>query len=108
MQPVHLDEALQGTILQTLLESAASTSQLAQFARKKLSLVRRELIHLHHMGVIRIVAARSMAGSIPAKSYFQDYVWEITEHGMAHHDSRSGCPACVIRNRRLLRAGGLE
>jgi hypothetical protein len=101
-----LNEALQGKILQALLEGVASTSQLAQFTRARLSTVRRELIHLHHLLVIRIVAVRSVEGGVPAESYYRDYVWEITRHGMEHASIVSGCKACEIRSERLLLAGG--
>ena len=65
------------------------------------------LIHLHHMLVIRIVAVRSVRGGIPAESYYQDYVWELTAHAMEHAAIVSGCRACDIRSERLLLAGGL-
>jgi predicted transcriptional regulator len=107
MRQIFLSEALQGRILQTLLETPTSTSQLAQYLRRRLALVRRELIHLHQLGVIRVIAVRSVDGDIPTQSYFQDYVWELTKHGMEHSDSRKGCRACNIRNHRLLCAGGL-
>ena len=106
MRSIRLSEPLQGRILQTLLETSASTSQLAQYTRKKLCLVRRELIHLHHLGVIRIVAVREVEGSVPALSYFQDYIWELTRHGLEHSDNHERCLACIIRSRRLLLAGG--
>lgn len=107
LSPVRRDEALQGRILQTLLDGSASTSQLAQYHRRKLSLVRRELIHLHQLGVIRIVASRSVEGQVPAKSYFQDYIWAMTTHGLEHANIDPRCFACTIRGLRLLRAGGV-
>ena len=107
LTPIRLDEPLQEKILQTLLDGSASTSQLSQYTKRKLSLVRRELIHLHHLGIIKIVAVHDVHGGIPAKSYFRDYVWEMTDHGRRHDNLRRGCFACTIRSLRLLRAGGL-
>lgn len=70
--------------------------------------MRRELIHLHHIGVIRIVAVREIDGGVPARSYYQDYIWEMTKHAIDHCQIVPGCKACSIRERRLLLAGGFS
>ena len=69
--------------------------------------MRRELIRLHHLGIIQIVDVRLDHGGVPAKSYFQDYIWKMTRHARTHDTVRDGCLACDIRSLRILRAGGL-
>ena len=107
MHPIKLSEPLQLDILRHLRESIASTSQLALLTKARLSTVRREMICLHHQGVVQIIAAKSLDGDPPARSYYQDYVWTLTTHALEHATSISSCTACQIRNRRLLQAGGL-
>lgn len=104
--PRQADESLQGQILQKLLESAHSTSQLALHLRMSLHEVRLEVICLHHVGVIQPIGFRHEDGAPPARLYYRDYIWEITEHGLEHHDHHAGCRACEMRASLLLRING--
>ena len=105
--PRAVDEPLQGRILQELLDSARTTSQLVKFAQADIERVRRELISLHHMGVIERIGIKNGAPPSKISIYARDYVWAITDHGMSHGSSVYGCLACHLRERALLLAGGL-
>lgn len=85
------------------LNRGMSTSELAQTLRENLAIVRREVVRLHHLGVIEPIAIRSEAGDPPARLYFRDLVWDLTEHGREHNRSYPGCTACMLRERMLLR-----
>lgn len=106
LQPRRADEALQGKILQGLLERSQTTLQLVETVQRDIQPVRRELIRLHHLGVIEPLGIRGDTTEPGAKLYYRDLLWGITDHGMSHHTSVSGCMACYLRERRLLAAGG--
>lgn len=107
IRPRRVNESLQGQILQELLESSKSTSELAFAAREDLASVRREVISLHHIGAIEPVGIRMDSGICGAKLYYRDYLWSITDHGMSHSMSTPGCTACYLRERTIILAGGL-
>lgn len=108
LHPRRVNEPLQGSILQELLDSACTTSDLAAATRQNLAEVRRELISLHHLGVILPVGIREDTSGPGARLYYRDYLWAISDHGMSHHTSVAGCIFCKLRERILLRAGGYE
>ena len=64
--------------------------------------VRKELVRLYHQMVIRIVGMRPSYDGIR-----RNYVWRMTRHGRDHFYPVDGCTACKLRNRRILRAGGM-
>jgi hypothetical protein len=51
--------------------------------------------------VIKIVGL----SRVPLPKY-RNYIWQITTHGREHFHPVSGCTACEIRSRRILREGG--
>jgi hypothetical protein len=87
------------------LNGGVSTSQLAGILDERLCYVRQEIVRLHHLGIIEPIAIRYEQGDPPARLYFRDYVWEMTEHGRSHNDLQPECRACRIRERMLLRMG---
>lgn len=104
LRPIRLSEELEGKILLTLVDSCTSTTQLARCLRRPLGHIQRELIHLHHLGIIRIVALRIEDDDGTARGYDRDYIWELTRHGLDHSDHHPRCWACAQREHRLLLA----
>jgi hypothetical protein len=101
LRPVRLSENLQGKILLTLLETTCSTEQLARELRRPITRIRRELIHLHHLGIIRMFAEQTEEQSLTALGYDRNYLWEMTVHGREHGEHHPRCAACLHRERRL-------
>lgn len=106
IRPRRVDEALQGCILQELLNRLQTVSELAHHTRKSVFDVRIEVIALHHLGVIEPRGLRTDTIRLGKSLYDRDYLWGITEHGMSHHSSQPGCLACRLREKVLLLAGG--
>jgi hypothetical protein len=70
--------------------------------------VRRELISLHHLGLIKIVGIRYDEDHRPGEAvlYFRDYVWTKTKHS-DHEELEPSCQACRRRQEMLLAMGPL-
>ena len=101
--PRAVNEPLQARIMYECLNKGVSTTQLAGMFGARLALVRQEIVRLHHLGVISPIAIRYEDGDPPTRLYFQDLVWEMTEHGREHGSIHHGCRACQNRERMLLR-----
>lgn len=88
-------------MLQALLEEDSSSSEICSALGIPIIKLQKELIHLYHLMVIKIVGL----SRVPLPKY-RNYIWQITTHGREHFHPVSGCTACEIRSRRILREGG--
>jgi hypothetical protein len=86
-----------GAIIIALLCSARTTVQLAQETSILLPNVRREMILMHHYGLVTPIGVRSDDHAAEMGGYYADILWDLTDHSREHSESWEGCRACNLR-----------
>jgi len=96
--PVRPQEKdLWGAIIIELLCSARTTVELAHATSVRLPNVRREMILMHHYGLVTPIGVRSDDQAEELGGYYADILWDLTEHSREHSESWEGCRACNLR-----------
>lgn len=91
-----------GRIMQALIDCCETAEGIADEVDLPLATVKRDLLRLHHRGIIAPIGNRS----IDARA--AETVWQLTDHGRFHFDEHPGCEACAMRRRLLLRLAPSE
>lgn len=85
-----------GAIIIELLCSVKTTEDLAHATGRALPNIRRELILMHHFGLVLPVGVRDDDMGVDG-GYYADIVWDLTIHSREHDESWDGCRACNLR-----------
>jgi len=102
LRPRYVNEILQGTILQKLLNGSWTTRDLSRELRENIDTVRKELISLHHAGAIEPIGYRMETTPAGAVLYQKDYLWALTDHALSHSSTVHGCTKCYFREKEIL------
>lgn len=86
-----------GAIIIALMCSARTTVELAHETTIRLPNVRRELILMHHYGLVTPIGVRSEDQAAEMGGYYADILWDLTIHSREHDESWEGCRACNLR-----------
>jgi hypothetical protein len=86
-----------GAIIIALMCRAQTTSQITHEIRRELRAVRREIILMHHFGLIAPIGVKSEPGEEGHDGYYPNILWDLTEHSKSHDQNWEGCRACDLR-----------
>ena len=74
-----------------------TTSQITHELGTRLPHIRREIILMHHYGLLEPVGVQSTFGEEGRGAYYADLLWTLTQHSLEHDDNIEGCRACNLR-----------
>ena len=91
-----------------LIGECKTTEQISYETGEPLDVVRPNIVRLRHLGIIEPIAICVYDDEFPGRiSYFDNLMWELTEHGKHHDQSQPNCRACWFREKLMLDVTGL-